>query len=372
MNVRDPQMPPIERAVFALRELYEQYGYKKYKMSKFEEYDLYLENKSFLPSQQIISFTDQRGRLLALKPDVTLSIAKHVPVDPTEPEKVYYNENVYRTPRGSWECSEISQVGLECIGNIDLYSQCEVIALAYRSLMTLNSSFVMTLSHLGFVSGLLESCGLSHSLSGEMLALIEQKNAHEIIRVCDKSCLSDDKRDALVALTRLHGAFEEIMLQAEKLVCNDEMSFALSDLREIYSALPRELDKTSLMLDFSVINDLSYYNGLIFQGYVRGVPRAILSGGRYDKLMEKLGKNAQAIGFAVYVDELQHLLTDDEGIDVDVLLIYDKDLETAGIVEAVESLRAQGKTVRAQSGSAEKLRFSQLLRLTERGLVEVE
>ena len=66
-----------EKMTFSLRSLYEQYGYARYKMSKFEEYDLYARNKDFLISDSVITFTDTNGRLMALKPDVTLSIVKN-------------------------------------------------------------------------------------------------------------------------------------------------------------------------------------------------------------------------------------------------------------------------------------------------------
>lgn len=372
MNVMDSRMHPVERAVFTLRELYEQYGYKKYKMSKFEEYDLYLENKSFLPSGQIITFSDLGGRLLALKPDVTLSIAKNVPAEMTEPEKVYYNENVYRTPRGGNECREISQVGLECLGRLDTYRQCEVITLAYRSLKSLDEGFVITLSHMGFVSGLLEESRLSLSMREEILSMVEQKNAHELARVCDSAGLDGSKRDALLALTGLYGPYEQTLKRAQALACNSKMELAVSELRELFAALPAALDKSLFQLDFGVINDLSYYNGLIFQGYIPGVPRAILSGGRYDNLMEKLGKNAQAIGFAVYVDELERLEKADETYDVDVLLLYDEQADAGKIVQAVEGLRACGLSVRAQSSFTEKLRYKQLQRLTESGAQIIE
>ena len=69
-------LQPKERASFALRSLYETAGCRKYHMGRFEEYSLYQENRSFLSSEQVITFTDLDGRLLALKPDVTLSIAK--------------------------------------------------------------------------------------------------------------------------------------------------------------------------------------------------------------------------------------------------------------------------------------------------------
>ena len=109
-----------ERAIFNLRSLYEEYGYSRYKMSKFEEYDLYVRNKDFLVSDNIITFTDTDGKLMALKPDVTLSIIKNS-LDTTSVSKVYYNENVYRVSKGTHSFKEIMQVGLECIGNIDEY-----------------------------------------------------------------------------------------------------------------------------------------------------------------------------------------------------------------------------------------------------------
>lgn len=367
----DFRMHSVERAVFSLRELYERYGYKKYKMSKFEEYDLYQENKSFLPSQQIITFTDLNGKLLALKPDVTLSIAKNADIAPGEPEKVYYNENVYRAPRGGSEYREIAQVGLEYLGEIDLYSQCEVLMLAYRSLQCLSGSFVITVSHMGFVSGLLRSCNLSFGLKEKILALVEHKNAHEIIRLCDASGIPQEKRDALAALTRLCGPIEETLEKAQAYVCNETMAESIKGLRSILLALSPELDLLAFRLDFSVINDLSYYNGLIFQGFISDVPRAVLSGGRYDNLMEKLGKKINAIGFAVYVSELERR---DEGelFDNDILLLYDDRVSTKKLMETMDRLTADGYTVRAQRAESKKLRFRQLMRISEGGLEIIE
>jgi len=372
VNIINSTLHREEQAIFDLRELYEQYGYKKYKMSKFEEYDLYLENKSFLPSQQVITFTDLNGKLMALKPDVTLSIAKNVPSAPKEPEKLYYNENVYRSPHGSNEYREIMQVGLECLGDVDLYSQSEVVMLACKSLSKLSEESVMVVSHMGFVSGLLESCALPFALGEKILKCIEHKNAHEIIRLCDNSGISGEKRDSLVALTSLCGTFADTLDKAAEMVKNDKMMDSLLQLRELASVLSADIEISCIKLDFSVINDLSYYNGLIFQGFIDGVPTAILSGGRYDNLMEKLGKNTQAIGFAVYVDLLERCEPDDERFDVDVLLLYDESADTAKLISAVKMLTANGQRVRTQKTRSEKLRFKQLLKLGDGGLEILE
>ena len=115
-----------EQVSLSLRKLYEQFGYKKYKVSKFEAYELYLENKNFLKSEQIITFNDLDGKLLALKPDVTLSIIKNTNANREQTEKLYYIENVYRLSRQNHEYKEINQMGLEYIGDVDLYATLEV------------------------------------------------------------------------------------------------------------------------------------------------------------------------------------------------------------------------------------------------------
>ena len=114
-----------EKAIFKLRNLYESYGYRPFKMSRFEEYDLYTRNKDFLVSDSIITFTDTNGVLMALKPDVTLSIIKDSTDITGSVKKVYYNENVYRVSKGTQSFKEIVQTGLECLGDVDEYIICE-------------------------------------------------------------------------------------------------------------------------------------------------------------------------------------------------------------------------------------------------------
>ena len=144
-----------EQAGASLQKLYRRYGYIPYKMSRFEEYDLYVRNKDFLVSDQIITFSDRSGRLLALKPDVTLSIVKNAPEQPGVVQKVYYQENVYRDYR------EILQTGLECVGDLGDYEIAEVVLLAAKSLALLGENWVLDISHMGLLAAVLEDSGLS-------------------------------------------------------------------------------------------------------------------------------------------------------------------------------------------------------------------
>ena len=140
--------PQTERVVRQLRELYRRYGYTQYRMSKFEPYDLYVRNKSFLVSEDILTFTDADGRLMALKPDVTLSIVKDAKKGGGL-QKVCYSENVYRTSPMSRSFREIMQTGLECVGEIDLVAMGEVLLLAAKSLETVSGDYLLDVSHLG-------------------------------------------------------------------------------------------------------------------------------------------------------------------------------------------------------------------------------
>ena len=172
------KMSQDERATAALRELYEGMGYRKFKMSKFEEYELYLENKSFLPGGGVVTFTGPNGRLMALKPDITLSILKNVRDGAHLPRKLYYTENVYRAPRHGGDVKEIMQVGLEYVGEVDLYARGEVLTLACQSLEALSPDYVLDISHMGLVTGLLATAGLREGVQKQALVCIGGKNEH--------------------------------------------------------------------------------------------------------------------------------------------------------------------------------------------------
>ena len=202
-----------ERAVFALRELYSKYGYMQYKMSKFEEYDLYVRNKHFLVSDHIITFTDTDGKLMALKPDVTLSIIKNTKDIKDSVSKVYYNENVYRVSKGTNSFKEIMQAGLECIGSIDDYNIYEVITLALKSLASISDDFVLDISHLGIVSEVIETLGISKESERELLTCISEKNTHGICAICTREGIN---ADSVISLIETCGTLDKVIPKLSK------------------------------------------------------------------------------------------------------------------------------------------------------------
>ena len=162
-----------EKLSLNLRNIYDAYGYLPYKMSKFEEYDLYSKNKDFLGDGGILTFTDVNGHLMALKPDVTLSIVKNSKGS-SGTQKVYYKENVYRTSKNGGGFKEIQQCGVECIGDVDKYEVVEVLLLALKSLKATGRPFKLEISHMGILSALMSEATLTDIDMTELVTCIKR------------------------------------------------------------------------------------------------------------------------------------------------------------------------------------------------------
>lgn len=361
-----------ETIVSDLRRLFKQYGYRQYKMSKFEEYDLYVENKRFLVSDNVITFTDLDGHLRALKPDVTLSIAKNASADASTAQKLYYHENVYRAERGSHEYREIMQIGLESIGNIDLYATGEAVMLAAKSLSTISQDYLLDMSHMGFTTAILEEADLTSAQQADLLENLSAKNVSGIRTCCETFGLPKDFTERLSALTGLYGPALSILPKLKALSPNPQADEAVTELESVCQMLDAAGCGDRINLDFSIVNDMSYYNSIIFQGYIEGIPTPVLSGGRYDNLLKKFGKDAGAVGFAIYLSALERLAPRRSPYDVDALLLYSSDTAPAVLAAAVRELTEAGLIVQVQQAIPQTLRYRKLLKLEEGGLVILE
>ncbi len=355
-----------ERAVFELRALYQRYGYRQYKMGKFEEYDLYVRNKDFLVSDGIITFTDTSGRLMALKPDVTLSIIKNSTDEPGTVHKVFYNENVYRISGSTRNFKEIMQTGLECIGDIGIYEMCEVIMLAAESLRTVSEDYLLDISHLGIISAITEKMGLDEAESAELIRCLGEKNADGIEKLTEG-------RDAQ-AILRLVNAYGEPSRVIAELRPNlsGKAAKALDELEAIVDILASNGYQDRIRLDFSILNDMNYYNGVVFRGYINGIPSGVLSGGQYDRLMQKMGRKSGAIGFALYLDLLERLAGEKAAYDVDTIIIYEDGCDMKALSRVVREIADSGRSVIAQKRVPDSLRFRSMINFREGRIESIE
>ena len=365
MNIESKILKPDERVACVLRSLYRNLGYCQYKMSKFEEYALYVRNKDFLVSDGIISFTDTNGRLLALKPDVTLSIINNSKDVPGQLQKLYYDENVYRISKSSRSYKEIRQTGLECIGDIGLLEVCEVMLLAVRSLESISDNYIFELSHEGFVEAVFEDCKIERALRQSILSAVSRKSIGELELICKEKGISNEIRNVLLTFTKNYTSVDDAITALKEICTGEAASKSFEEFSFIVDFIREAGFEKNIKIDFSLTNDMSYYSGIVFKGYIKGIPSSVLSGGQYDKLMKKMGRASGAVGFAVYLDALERFELQENEYDVDIVLLHSGNI--AETLKTAESLSSAGNTVRVCSTIPGGLRYRHVLNVSQKG-----
>ena len=350
-----------EKITSGLRELYSAYGYKQYKMLKFEEYELYVRNKDFLVSDNIVTFTNSNGSLMALKPDVTLSIVKNYKEEKGELRKVYYSENVYRN-KGLMGIGEISQTGLECMGDIDDYTVMEVLSMAVESLKTISDDYMLDVSHLGIVSKLLDKAEVSEENREEAIKYIGDKSPHGFDMMKDSGKISAEGADLMKTLISTGGAPDKVREMLWDVLTDESERMILDNFIKVINNVSEVMETDRIRVDFSVVNNIKYYSGIVFNGFIYGMPSKVLSGGQYDNLMKKMKKKSSAIGFAVYLDGIGNINDVSEKYDIDVLILYDEKADTRELLKTAKSISESGRSVTVKKQVPERYRYKELIR----------
>ena len=331
-----------------IRKMYDSYGYKKISLPSFEEYDLYNENKDFI-DRNVLTVMSPNGKLLVLRPDITLSVAKKVSKDQSlKYSKIYYQENTYNlTKYVGYE--EDEQLGIELIGKESTFLDFEIINLAVKSLNIINKKSMIVLSHAGFISSIFENFDLEYETKEQILDCINRKNSHDIQKILKRNeHISENVKKLICKIPELSGNLENIEKELLKYEINVNTKKILSELKQLNSLLMKFYKKSKIIFDFSVVKNLNYYNGIILQGYIEGFPNVILTGGRYDKLFEKFGVDTGAVGFAILTDGLKGYYKDTDKKDFEVLIAYDNsDFEK--LVEIVNDFQKKGLRVRTEN-----------------------
>ena len=214
---------------------------------------------------------------------------------------------------------------------------------------------------------------LSVSADGEkeILKCLGEKNIQGIKRICASENADEKASEILVKTASLYGNMKKVV-SALKEIDFDKISPYVAALEKIAAYFENSGLEERIHFDFSVIHDLSYYNGIVFKGFINTIPTGILSGGQYDGLMRKMKRNSNAIGFAVYLDLLERLPDDEEKFDVGVLVLYDETADAKALKDAVGALTEKNISVSAQKKIPQNLRYRSLYRFGKGGLERVE
>ncbi|MDR1409111.1 MAG: ATP phosphoribosyltransferase regulatory subunit [Oscillospiraceae bacterium] len=318
-------------------------GYHKVITPTLEFFDVFRPDGAGRPRplESLYSLFDAQGRILVLRPDSTLPIARIAATrlrDAGYPLRLYYCQSVFRRSlRYAGEQDETMQGGLELIGAAGLPADLEVLMTSVELLERCGvADFRLEIGHAGFFAALTDYFKIPADTHDAI---------HELIAAKDFAALGDlldtieypDAREAVRTLPELFGG-AEVLERADRLVPTAAAREALNYLRQIYELLKSTAHGAKISLDLSPNSWGSYYTGLVFRGYLEGCGHVALSGGRYDGLLREYGKDLPAIGMGVELGALAKLIKPQKTFVPDVL-VY------AGFGHELEALdRVRGLT----------------------------
>jgi ATP phosphoribosyltransferase regulatory subunit len=316
----------------AIVRLFRGRGYREVSTPSLEYYDLFMRVGSPLPQESMLKLADHSGSILVLRPDCTTPIARVAATRLSElplPLRLYYDQNIYRSGAvNTGNSCEIAQCGIELIGAEGLRADIEAVLMAVNALQAAGaSSFRIELGHRGFFQALISELLAS---SETILDNDGIEKLRDCIAVKNIALLSDLLKayscPAAKALSHLPWLFGgiEVLNEAEKLTSNSEALAAIAYLKRIYSELDAAGLSGYLSFDLGLVQDLDYYTGIIFRGYIRGAGSFVLAGGRYDSLIESFGRSLPATGFAVYADALAALIDNKPFQETDTVVYYEE------------------------------------------------
>ena len=328
------------------------HGFHHIQTPTFEFFDIFSKEKGSVPSKDLYKFFDREGNTLVLRPDVTPSIARSVAkyyMDEVVPIKVCYNSNTYiNNSELQGKLKETTQMGCELIGDNSVDANAEVIVTTIEALKASGlKEFLVEIGQVDFFKGLVEECGISEEDEVTLIDYVTSKNFFGVEDFLSKLGLSEEKAKAFIKLPSLFGQ-SEVLEKAKSLTSNEKSLHAVEKLEKLYSILDEYGLTDYVSFDLGMIGNFNYYTGMIFKAYTYGTGDAIVTGGRYDKLLAQFGKDTAAIGFAIYIDNLLFALNS-QRVDVEddsafELIIYEADQRSKAISMAQE-LRKNGVAV---------------------------
>ena len=291
-----------------INKVFNLYGYHNIQTPTFEFFDIFNKERGSVASKNLYKFFDREGNTLVLRPDITPSIARLAAkyyMDVNVPIKLCYNANTYvNNSELQGKLKENTQLGCELINDDSVEADAEMIALVVESLKASGlEEFLVEIGHVDFYNGLIEESGLDEEAEEKLREMIVNKNDFGVEEILDENIVVGEVKNAMLKLPELFGSVE-VLNTAKTLTTNKKALDAIRRLEKLYAILEEYGVTKYISFDLASLSNYGYYTGIIFKGFTYGTGEPIAAGGRYDKLLAQFGKNASAIGFAIYMDQI--------------------------------------------------------------------
>lgn len=335
-----------------LRTLFGARGYYEVETPVIEFYDAFSSEEDITPQENMFKFFDQQGRILVLRPDMTIPVARIAATkykDIVYPLRVCYVGNAFRyNEMGGGKQKEYTQAGVEILGVSTPEADAEVIATAIKGLQACGlENFQIDIGQVEFFKGLMEETGLSDQDTEQMRSLIDRKDYLGVEELVKAYNISEDLKELIFSMPGLFGSLD-VIDKVEKITKNKRSLAALENLRRVIEILEDYGLSRYVSVDLGMVQSLNYYTGIIFRGFTYDVGFPIVSGGRYDNLVEKFGKKCPATGFSLGINMVMMAL-DRQKAElkkpwVDTLICYQSEGRKTAF-DICEELRSQGLKV---------------------------
>lgn len=295
-----------------LRSLFRSCGFCEVETPTIEFYDVFSSDEGAIPQENMFKFFDQQGRILVLRPDITVPVARITATKYREAEyplRVSYVGNVFRyDDYGGGKQNEFTQAGVEVLGVNTPQSDAEVISIAIQALKEAGlESFQVDIGQVEFFNGLMEETGLSEENIVKVRMLIDRKDyvgLEEFLKRCE---IKDNLKKLIFDLPGLFGSVD-VIEKVEALALNKRSADALQNIRQVLQILEDYGLGRYVSVDLGMLRGLAYDTGIIFRGFTYGIGFPVLTGGRYDRLVGEFGRNCPATGFSLGVNMIMMAL----------------------------------------------------------------
>ena len=327
-----------------LSALYKSKGYEKVMTPTIEFFDVFNRESSGYSPENLYSLTDSYGRLLVLRPDSTLPIARLASTrlqNAVLPLRIYYNQNVFlRQKNLTGRSDESTQSGIELMGVGGIRADLEVIATAVEAIECCTAAdFKLEIGHAGFFKDLCNNLNVDDETISAIYDCVESRNFVSLNKILDKIG-ENSVTDCIRNLPRYFGGLD-IIEKAKQIGIGNE---SLEYLKELYVQLEKMGLSDKIIIDLSLVNRTNYYTGIIFKGYLDGSGISVVSGGRYDLLAGEFGKDMPSTGFGIETGALASVMMTRNEVEEEIMpqiIVWGADNYITNALEYSKTLRSK-------------------------------
>ncbi len=293
-----------------IRQVVENYGFKEIKTPIFEDLELFTTKSGEGIKGELYHFKDKGERDLALRPELTASVARLYNNNlqkTVKPLKMYYFGSCFRYERPqAGRFRQFWQFGVEVIGGTPVYNEAELIAMVNEILSKLKiNNYEIAIGHLGIIKGVLTKLGITSEQQTKIIASIDKEDYDLLNQLLDDCEVSNENKDIINSIININGDRKDLNSIKPLFEDFEESLEALNELDQILEIV-EAFGFEDYNVNLSIARGLDYYTGLVFEVYVPdlGAEKQITGGGTYNLMSLFDSEEVESTGFAIGFDRV--------------------------------------------------------------------